>query len=275
MEIITTDKLVYEYIRHDENGERIGEKRAIDEVSLKLEKGQFIAILGHNGSGKSTMAKQLNALLSPTEGTVLVCGMNTRDEEQLWNIRKAAGMVFQNPDNQIVATVVEDDVAFGPENLGVEPKEIAKRVEDNLRAVGMYEYRKDSPNKLSGGQKQRVAVAGIMSMKPECIIMDEATAMLDPNGRKEVLDTVHRLNREEGITVILITHYMTEVTEADAVIVMDHGRVAMQGTPKEIFSRVDELTELGLDAPQATILAHELQKAGFLFRKEPQMIFGA
>ena len=262
MEIITTDKLVYEYIRHDENGERIGEKRAIDEVSLKLEKGQFIAILGHNGSGKSTMAKQLNALLSPTEGTVLVCGMNTRDEEQLWNIRKAAGMVFQNPDNQIVATVVEDDVAFGPENLGVEPKEIAKRVEDNLRAVGMYEYRKDSPNKLSGGQKQRVAVAGIMSMKPECIIMDEATAMLDPNGRKEVLDTVHRLNREEGITVILITHYMTEVTEADAVIVMDHGRVAMQGTPKEIFSRVDELTELGLDAPQATILAHELQKAG-------------
>ena len=262
MEIITTDKLVYEYIRHDENGERIGEKRAIDEVSLKLEKGQFIAILGHNGSGKSTMAKQLNALLSPTEGTVLVCGMNTRDEEQLWNIRKAAGMVFQNPDNQIVATVVEDDVAFGPENLGVEPKEIAKRVEDNLRAVGMYEYRKDSPNKLSGGQKQRVAVAGIMSMKPECIIMDEPTAMLDPNGRKEVLDTVHRLNREEGITVILITHYMAEVTEADAVIVMDHGRVAMQGTPKEIFSRVDELTELGLDAPQATILAHELQKAG-------------
>ena len=262
MGIITTDNLVFEYIRRDENGDRIGEKRAVDGVSLNVEKGQFIAVLGHNGSGKSTMAKHLNALLTPTGGTVLVCGMDTRDEDHLWDIRKSAGMVFQNPDNQIIATVVEDDVAFGPENLGVPAEEIEKRVTESLRAVGMLDRKNDSPNHLSGGQKQRIAVAGIMAMKPECIIMDEPTAMLDPIGRKEVLETVHRLNKEEGITVIHITHYMSEVTDADAVIVMDHGKVAMQGTPREIFSRLPELQELGLDAPQATILASELRGRG-------------
>lgn len=262
MGIVTTDNLVYEYVRHDENGDRIGVKRAIDCVSIDVEKGQFIAVLGHNGSGKSTFAKQLNALLAPTEGTVIVCGMDTRDDEQIWEIRKSAGMVFQNPDNQIIATIVEDDVAFGPENLGVETGEMKRRVEESLKAVGMYEHRKESPNHLSGGQKQRVAVAGILAMKPECIILDEPTAMLDPNGRKEVLRTIRRLNREEGITVIHITHYMSEVTEADAIFVMDHGKVAMQGTPKQIFSQVEKLQELGLDAPQATILAHKLRQGG-------------
>ena len=262
MGIVTTDNLVYEYVRHDENGDRIGVKRAIDGVSIDVEKGQFIAVLGHNGSGKSTFAKQLNALLAPTEGTVIVCGMDTHDDEQIWEIRKSAGMVFQNPDNQIIATIVEDDVAFGPENLGVETGEMKRRVEESLKAVGMYEHRKDSPNHLSGGQKQRVAVAGILAMKPECIILDEPTAMLDPNGRKEVLRTIRRLNREEGITVIHITHYMSEVTEADVIFVMNHGKVAMQGTPKQIFSKVEELQELGLDAPQATILAHRLRQGG-------------
>ena len=262
MGIVTTDNLVYEYVRHDENGDRVGVKRAIDGVSIDVEKGQFIAVLGHNGSGKSTFAKQLNALLAPTEGTVIVCGMDTRDDEQIWEIRKSAGMVFQNPDNQIIATIVEDDVAFGPENLGVETGEMKRRVEESLKAVGMYEHRKDSPNHLSGGQKQRVAVAGILAMKPECIILDEPTAMLDPNGRKEVLRTIRRLNREEGITVIHITHYMSEVTEADVIFVMDHGKVAMQGTPKQIFSQVEKLQELGLDAPQATILAHRLRQGG-------------
>lgn len=262
MGIVTTDNLVYEYVRHDENGDRVGVKRAIDGVSIDVEKGQFIAVLGHNGSGKSTFAKQLNALLAPTEGTVIVCGMDTRDDEQIWEIRKSAGMVFQNPDNQIIATIVEDDVAFGPENLGVETGEMKRRVEESLKAVGMYEHRKESPNHLSGGQKQRVAVAGILAMKPECIILDEPTAMLDPNGRKEVLRTIRRLNREEGITVIHITHYMSEVTEADAIFVMDHGKVAMQGTPKQIFSQVEKLQELGLDAPQATILAHRLRQGG-------------
>ena len=262
MGIVTTDNLVYEYVRHDENGDRVGVKRAIDGVSIEVEKGQFIAVLGHNGSGKSTFAKQLNALLAPTEGTVIVCGMDTRDDEQIWEIRKSAGMVFQNPDNQIIATIVEDDVAFGPENLGVETGEMKRRVEESLKAVGMYEHRKESPNHLSGGQKQRVAVAGILAMKPECIILDEPTAMLDPNGRKEVLRTIRRLNREEGITVIHITHYMSEVTEADAIFVMNHGKVAMQGTPKQIFSQVEKLQELGLDAPQATILAHKLRQGG-------------
>lgn len=262
MGIVTTDNLVYEYVRHDENGDRIGVKRAIDGVSIDVEKGQFIAVLGHNGSGKSTFAKQLNALLAPSEGTVIVCGMDTRDDELIWEIRKSAGMVFQNPDNQIIATIVEDDVAFGPENLGVETGEMKRRVEESLKAVGMYEHRKESPNHLSGGQKQRVAVAGILAMKPECIILDEPTAMLDPNGRKEVLRTIRRLNREEGITVIHITHYMSEVTEADAIFVMNHGKVAMQGTPKQIFSQVEKLQELGLDAPQATILAHKLRQGG-------------
>ena len=263
MGIITTDNLVYEYVRRDENGERVGVKRAVDAVTIDVQKGQFIAVLGHNGSGKSTMAKHLNALLTPTGGTVLVCGMDTKDDDHLWDIRKSSGMVFQNPDNQIIATIVEDDVAFGPENLGVPADEIERRVTESLTAVGMIEHREDSPNRLSGGQKQRIAVAGIMAMKPECIILDEPTAMLDPNGRREVLETVRRLNREEGITVIHITHYMSEVTEADAVFVMDHGKIAMQGTPREIFSRLSELQELGLDAPQATILAHELKKRGF------------
>ncbi|MBO4398830.1 MAG: energy-coupling factor transporter ATPase [Lachnospiraceae bacterium] len=262
MGIVKTDNLVYEYIRRDENGDKIGVKRAIDGVSLNVEKGQFIAVLGHNGSGKSTFAKQLNALLIPTGGTVVVCGMDTRDDGQTWEIRKSAGMVFQNPDNQIIATVVEDDVAFGPENIGIPTEEIGRRVDESLRAVGMLERRKDSPNHLSGGQKQRVAVAGILAMKPQCIILDEPTAMLDPNGRKEVLKTIRRLNREEGITVIHITHYMSEVTEADVVFVMDHGKIAMQGTPKEIFSQVEELQRLGLDAPQATILAHRLRQGG-------------
>ena len=262
MGIVKTDNLVYEYIRRDENGDKIGVKRAIDGVSLNVEKGQFIAVLGHNGSGKSTFAKQLNALLIPTGGTVVVCGMDTRDDGQTWEIRKSAGMVFQNPDNQIIATIVEDDVAFGPENIGIPTEEIGRRVDESLRAVGMLERRKDSPNHLSGGQKQRVAVAGILAMKPQCIILDEPTAMLDPNGRKEVLKTIRRLNREEGITVIHITHYMSEVTEADVVFVMDHGQIAMQGTPKEIFSQVEELQRLGLDAPQATILAHRLRQGG-------------
>ena len=262
MGIVKTDNLVYEYIRRDENGDKIGVKRAIDGVSLNVEKGQFIAVLGHNGSGKSTFAKQLNALLIPTGGTVVVCGMDTRDDGQTWEIRKSAGMVFQNPDNQIIATVVEDDVAFGPEKIGIPTAEIGRRVDESLRAVGMLERRKDSPNHLSGGQKQRVAVAGILAMKPQCIILDEPTAMLDPNGRKEVLKTIRRLNREEGITVIHITHYMSEVTEADVVFVMDHGKIAMQGTPKEIFSQVEELQRLGLDAPQATILAHRLRQGG-------------
>lgn len=262
MGIVKTDNLVYEYIRRDENGDKIGVKRAIDGVSLNVEKGQFIAVLGHNGSGKSTFAKQLNALLIPTGGTVVVCGMDTRDDGQTWEIRKSAGMVFQNPDNQIIATIVEDDVAFGPENIGIPTEEIGRRVDESLRAVGMLERRKDSPNHLSGGQKQRVAVAGILAMKPQCIILDEPTAMLDPNGRKEVLKTIRRLNREEGITVIHITHYMSEVTEADVVFVMDHGKIAMQGTPKEIFSQVEELQRLGLDAPQATILAHRLRQGG-------------
>ena len=263
MGIITTENLIHEYIRRDENGDRIGEKRAVDDVCLDVERGQFISILGHNGSGKSTLAKHINALLLPTDGRVVVLGMDTKDEDRLFDIRKAAGMVFQNPDNQIIATVVEDDVAFGPENLGVPPKEIEKRVEECLKAVGMYERKDDSPNRLSGGQKQRIAVAGIMAMKPDCIILDEPTAMLDPDGRKEVLATVRRLNQEEHITVLLITHYMNEVTFSDRVIVMDHGKIAMQGTPREIFRRVSELTALGLDAPQATVLAYRLRQKGF------------
>ncbi len=262
MHIVETRQLVYEYEKQDENGDVIGVKRAIDNVSLQIEKGQFVAILGHNGSGKSTLAKHINALLHPSEGTVLVCGMDTRKDEYLWDIRKNAGMVFQNPDNQIIATVVEEDVGFGPENLGVPTEEIWTRVEESLRAVGMYEYRNASPNKLSGGQKQRVAVAGIMAMKPKCVILDEPTAMLDPNGRREVLETVHRLNREEGITVLLITHYMNEVIDADRVIVMDHGEIAMEGTPGEVFSQVERLLELRLDVPQVTELAYRLRQAG-------------
>ena len=262
MGIINTKKLVFEYIRRDEEGNVEGITRAVDKVSLDIKQGDFVAILGHNGSGKSTLAKHMNATLYPTEGTVWVDGKDTQNEKELWNIRQEAGMVFQNPDNQIIGQVVEEDVGFGPENIGIPTKEIWERVEESLRAVGMYKYRKHSPNKLSGGQKQRVSIAGVLAMHPKCIILDEPTAMLDPNGRKEVIRAVRGLNQVEGITVILITHYMEEVIHADRVFVMDCGRVAMQGTPKEIFSRVKELKELRLDVPQVTLLAHELKKKG-------------
>ncbi len=262
MKMIKTDKLVFEYAKRDEEGNIIGKSRAIDEVSLDIEPGQFIAILGHNGSGKSTLAKHMNALLVPSDGTMWVDGMDTKEEEHLWDVRQSAGMVFQNPDNQIIGTVVEEDVGFGPENLGVPTEEIWQRVEDSLKAVGMIEYRHHSPNKLSGGQKQRVVIAGVMAMRPKCIVLDEPTAMLDPNGRKEVLRSVMELRKREHITVILITHYMEEVVDADHVFVMDHGHVVMQGTPREIFSQVDTLKHYRLDVPQVTILADELRKRG-------------
>ncbi|MGN0405504.1 MAG: energy-coupling factor transporter ATPase [Bariatricus sp.] len=262
MKMIKTEKLIFEYAKRDEEGNIIGKSRAVDEVDLDIEPGQFIAILGHNGSGKSTLAKHMNAILVPTEGTMWVDGKDTKEEDYLWEIRQSAGMVFQNPDNQIIGTVVEEDVGFGPENLGVPTEQIWKRVEESLKSVGMIEYRHHSPNKLSGGQKQRVAIAGVMAMRPKCIVLDEPTAMLDPNGRKEVLESVQELRRREHITVILITHYMEEVVDADRVIVMDHGHVVMQGTPREIFSQVDLLKEYRLDVPQVTILADELRKRG-------------
>ena len=262
MKMIKTDKLVFEYAKRDEEGNIIGKSRAIDEVTLDIEPGQFIAILGHNGSGKSTLAKHMNALLVPSDGTMWVDGMDTKEEEHLWDVRQSAGMVFQNPDNQIIGTVVDEDVGFGPENMGVPTEEIWQRVEDSLKAVGMIEYRHHSPNKLSGGQKQRVAIAGVMAMRPKCIVLDEPTAMLDPNGRKEVLRSVMELRKREHITVILITHYMEEVVDADHVFVMDHGHVVMQGTPREIFSQVDTLKHYRLDVPQVTILADELRKRG-------------
>ena len=262
MKMIKTDKLVFEYAKRDEEGNIIGKSRAIDEVSLDIEPGQFIAILGHNGSGKSTLAKHMNALLVPSDGTMWVDGMDTKEDEHLWDVRQSAGMVFQIPDTQIIGTVVEEDVGFGPENLGVPTEEIWQRVEDSLKAVGMIEYRHHSPNKLSGGQKQRVAIAGVMAMRPKCIVLDEPTAMLDPNGRKEVLRSVMELRKREHITVILITHYMEEVVDADHVFVMDHGHVVMQGTPREIFSQVDTLKHYRLDVPQVTILADELRKRG-------------
>ena len=262
MKMIKTDKLVFEYEKRDEEGNIIGKSRAIDEVSLDIEPGQFIAILGHNGSGTSTLAKHMNALLVPSDGTMWVDGMDTKEDEHLWDVRQSAGMVFQNPDNQIIGTVVEEDVGFGPENLGVPTEEIWQRVEDSLKAVWMIEYRHHSQNKLSGGQKQRVAIAGVMAMRPKCIVLDEPTAMLDPNGRKEVLRSVMELRKREHITVILITHYMEEVVDADHVFVMDHGPVVMQGTPREIFSQVDTLKHYRLDVPQVTILADELRKRG-------------
>ena len=262
MGIIRTDKLVFEYIRRDEEGNVEGITRAVDEVDIDVKKGDFVAILGHNGSGKSTLAKHINAILYPTEGTVWVDGMDTKDEKDLWNIRQEAGMVFQNPDNQIIGQVVEEDVGFGPENMGVPTEEIWQRVEESLKAVGMYEYRKHSPNKLSGGQKQRVSIAGVIAMHPKCIILDEPTAMLDPSGRKEVIRAVRGLNDVEGITIVLITHYMEEIIHANKVFVMDQGKVAMEGTPREIFSQVEKLKELRLDVPQVTLLAHELKKSG-------------
>lgn len=262
MDMVQTDKLIYEYMKRDEEGHIIGSSRAIDQVDINVVEGQFVAILGHNGSGKSTLAKHMNAILVPTEGTMWVDGRDTKKAEELWNVRQTAGMVFQNPDNQIIGTVVEEDVGFGPENLGVPTEEIWTRVEESLKAVGMIDYRHHSPNKLSGGQKQRVAIAGVVAMEPKCIVLDEPTAMLDPMGRREVLRTVQELRKKKNVTVILITHYMEEVVEADLVYVMDHGHVVMQGTPREIFSQVDTLKKYRLDVPQATLLADELIKRG-------------
>lgn len=272
-DMVQTEKLIFEYEKRDEEGNVVGKSRAIDEVDIDVKEGQFIAILGHNGSGKSTLAKHINAILVPTEGTVWVNGLDTKDPSELWNVRQSAGMVFQNPDNQIIGTVVEEDVGFGPENLGVPTDEIWQRVEESLKAVGMIEYRHHSPNKLSGGQKQRVAIAGVVAMEPKCIVLDEPTAMLDPVGRKEVLKTVKKLREQKKVTVILITHYMEEVIDADKIYVMDHGRVVMEGTPKEVFSQVDELKKYRLDVPQVTILADELKKQGLdipsgILRKE-------
>ena len=273
MNMVQTEKLIFEYDKRDEEGNVIGKSRAIDKVDIDVKEGQFIAILGHNGSGKSTLAKHMNAILVPTEGTMWVDGKNTSDPNELWNVRQSAGMVFQNPDNQIIGTVVEEDVGFCPENLGVPPDEIWQRVEESLKSVGMIEYRHHSPNKLSGGQKQRVAIAGVVAMEPKCIVLDEPTAMLDPVGRKEVLKTVKKLREKKNVTVILITHYMEEVIDADKIYVMDHGHVVMEGTPREVFSRVDELKSYRLDVPQVTILADELRKRGLdipagILRKE-------
>ena len=261
-DIIKTKELTFDYIRHDEEGNEEGAIRAVDGVNLEEKPGDFIAILGHNGSGKSTLAKHINALLVPTSGTIWVDGKITSEESNIWDIRQTAGMVFQNPDNQIIGQVVEEDVGFGPENMGVPTKEIWERVEESLKAVGMYEYRKYSPNKLSGGQKQRVSIAGVLAMHPKCIVLDEPTAMLDPSGRKEVIRAARALNEVENVTVILITHYMEEVIYADQVVVMDEGRIVMKGTPKEVFSCVDELKALRLDVPQVTLLSYELKKAG-------------
>lgn len=262
MGIIKTSKLVHEYIHRDEEGNVESIQTALEGVDIDIEKGQFVAILGHNGSGKSTLAKHMNAILKPSEGTMWVEGMDTSEDENIWDVRQTAGMVFQNPDNQIIASVVEEDVGFGPENMGVPTDEIWKRVEESLKSVGMLKFRNHSPNKLSGGQKQRVAIAGVVAMQPECIVLDEPTAMLDPNGRKEVLKTAHLLNKEKGVTIILITHYMEEVVDADKVFVMDNGKIVMEGTPREIFSQVDTLKAHRLDVPQITLLADELRKAG-------------
>jgi energy-coupling factor transport system ATP-binding protein len=262
MSIIKARKLAFDYLKLDEEGKVESKSRAVDDVDLDVQAGDFVAILGHNGSGKSTLAKHINAILVPTEGSLYVDGKDTKDESKLWEIRQSAGMVFQNPDNQIIGTIVDEDVGFGPENMGVPMDEIWKRVEESLKAVEMWEYRSHSPNKLSGGQKQRVAIAGVMAMRPKCIVLDEPTAMLDPNGRKEVIRAVHQLNEKEGVTVLLITHYMEEVIDADKVIVMDHGKIVMQGTPREVFSHVDELKQYRLDVPQATLVADELKKAG-------------
>lgn len=274
MSIIKAKQLVHEFIRRDEEGNVESITTALDHVDLKVKQGQFIAILGHNGSGKSTLAKHINALLAPSEGSLWVDGMDVSEEENVLSVRQSAGMVFQNPDNQIIASVVEEDVGFGPENIGVPTDEIWERVDYSLKAVGMTKYRNHSPNKLSGGQKQRVAIAGVVAMEPKCIVFDEPTAMLDPNGRKEVIATAHDLNKKKGVTILLITHYMEEVVDADYVYVMEKGNIIMEGTPREIFSRVDELKEHRLDVPQATLVAEELRKkgvkipAGILTREE-------
>lgn len=272
--MIHTENVRFQYVKHDEDGNPVGTVTAVDGVDMTINRGEFIAILGHNGSGKSTLAKHFNALLYPSEGAVFVDGMDTTDDDKVWDIRQKAGMVFQNPDNQIIGQIVEEDVGFGPENMGVPTDEIWERVNESLKTVGMYEYRKASPNHLSGGQKQRVSIAGVIAMHPECIIMDEPTAMLDPSGRKEVIRAARALNDVEGITVILITHYMEEVVHADRIFVMDKGRVVMSGTPREVFSQVDKLQELRLDVPQVTLLADSLRKkgldipAGILTREE-------
>ena len=262
MSIIRTLNLIHEYVQRDDEGNVEGFKRAVDDVSFEVKQGDFITILGHNGSGKSTLAKHLNAILYPTEGTVYVDGKDTAEEEHLWDIRQTAGMVFQNPDNQIIGQVVEEDVGFGPENMGVETKEIWQRVEESLKAVGMYEFRKHSPNHLSGGQKQRVSIAGVLAMHPKCIVLDEPTAMLDPKGRKEVIRAIRALNDVERVTVILITHNMEEAVYSNRIYVMDKGRIVLEGTPREVFSQVETLQQLRLEVPQATLLAHELRKAG-------------
>lgn len=262
MGIIKAKQLVHEYIRRDEEGNVESIQTALDHVDLDVKPGEFIAILGHNGSGKSTLAKHINALLTPSEGSLWVDGMDVTEEKNILPVRQTAGMVFQNPDNQIIASVVEEDVGFGPENIGVPTDEIWQRVEESLKAVGMLKYRHHSPNKLSGGQKQRVAIAGVVAMQPKCIVLDEPTAMLDPNGRKEVIRTAHELNEKKGVTVILITHYMEEVVDADRVFVMDKGQVVMQGTPREVFSQAERLKEYRLDVPQVTILADLLRQSG-------------
>lgn len=256
--MVHSENLIYKYI----NSETKEEKFALNGVDLDVNDGEFLVVLGHNGSGKSTIAKHMNALLLPSGGKIYINGMDTLDENNIWDIRSTAGMVFQNPDNQLVATIVEEDVAFGPENMGIEPAEIRKRVDESLKRVGMYEYRKHAPHLLSGGQKQRVAIAGILAMRPKCIVLDEPTAMLDPSGRKEVIDTIKELNREYGITIILITHYMEEAVEADRIVVMDNGNIVVQGTPKEVFREVPKMKEIGLDVPQVTELAYELNKSG-------------
>ena len=262
MGIIKAKQLVHEYIRRDEEGNVESIQTALDHVDLDVKQGDFIAILGHNGSGKSTLAKHINALLAPSEGSLFVDGMDVSKEENVIPVRKTAGMVFQNPDNQIIASVGEEDVGFGPENIGVPTDEIWQRVEESLKAVGMLKYRHHSPNKLSGGQKQRVAIAGVVAMEPKCIVLDEPTAMLDPNGRADVIRTAHELNQKKGVTIILITQYMEEVVGADKVIVMDKGKVVMKGTPREIFSQVGKLKEYRLDVPQVTILADLLRQSG-------------
>lgn len=262
MGIIKAVKLAFDYLKYDEDGNVQETQRAVDGVDIDIKEGQFVAILGHNGSGKSTFAKHINALLLPSDGTIWIDGINTSEEPELWRVRQKAGMVFQNPDNQIIGTVVEEDVGFGPENMGVPTEDIWKRVNESLEKTGMTAYRHHSPNKLSGGQKQRVAIAGVMAMRPKCIVLDEPTAMLDPNGRKEVLAAVHQLNKQENVTVVLITHYMEEVIDADHVIVMDGGHVVMEGTPREIFSQVETLKKYRLDVPQVTLLAHELKQSG-------------
>lgn len=262
MGIVEAKNLTFEYIRRDEEGNVEGITTAVDNVNIDIKAGDFVAVLGHNGSGKSTFAKHLNALVMPTEGTVYVDGMDTKDSGNTLSIRQTAGMVFQNPDNQIVGTLVDEEVGFGPENIGIPTEEIWERVEKSLKAVGMYQFRNASPNKLSGGQKQRVAIAGIVAMKPKCIVLDEPTAMLDPLGRKEVLNVLHELNRKENVTIILITHYMEEVIDADYVYVMDGGKLVMDGTPRQIFTQVEMLKSMRLDVPQVTELAYELKKAG-------------